>query len=354
MGSIDQAIVDALIAQHIFLLRFAAGERAAVLRILTTMEEELLERLHFKGRAMSEATRADIVTLLNECQTVIADYYDHLSTTALDGLSGLGRIEAEATAGAMSAAFAATIRPALPTEAFFRALVKNTLIEGAPSADWWKGQEQATTTKFANAVRQGLAASETNAKIIQRIRRDVMPVAQRNAAALVQTSVAAVAAEARMETYRKNDEVMAGYRQVSTLDSHTTHVCVAYSGKEWDLERKPVNGNTLPFVSPKGSATGCPRHFNCRSIIAPRTKTFKELGLDVPEFRASTKAASGGPISSKLGFDDYLKRKGPAFTDELLGKGRADLWRKGTITLSQLLDQSGRPLTLAQLRARYE
>lgn len=353
MGSIDQAIVDALIAQHIFLLRFAAGERDAVLRILVTMEGELLERLQFKGLEMSDATRADVTALLRECQTVIADYYGHVKASALDGLAEFGKIEAEATAGAIGAAFAAQITPALPTETFFRVLVKNTLIEGAPSADWWAGQEQAAQTKFANAVRQGLAAGETNGKIIQRIRRDVMPTARRNAAALVQTSVAAVAAEARMETYRQNADVMNGYRQVSTLDSHTTLVCTAYSGKEWDIERKPV-GHSLPFVSPKGSATGCPRHFNCRSIIAPRTKTYKELGLDVPEFRASTKAASGGPVGSKLSFDEYLTRKGPAFTDELLGKGRADLWRSGTISLSQLLDQSGRPLTLAQLRAKYE
>lgn len=353
MGSVDQAIVDALIAQQIYLLRFSASERAAVLQILTNMQIELLERLHFKGRTMSEASRADIIGLLKECQDVIAEYYSHVTDTALSGLGGLGRVEAEATAGAISAAFAAQIVPALPTETYFKVLVKNTLIEGAPSANWWAGQQRNTSERFANAVRQGLAASETNAQIIQRIRRDVMPIARNNAAALVQTSVAAVSAEARMETYRQNTDIMAGFRQVSTLDSHTTLICVSYSGKEWDLERKPI-GHNLPFVSPKGSATGCPRHFNCRSIMAPRTKTFKELGLDVPEFRASTKAASGGPISSKLDFDDYLKRKGPAFTDELLGKGRADLWRSGTISLSQLLDQSGRPLTLAQLRAKYQ
>ncbi|TWI69049.1 phage Mu protein F like protein [Pseudoduganella lurida] len=353
MGSIDQAIVEALLAQHIFLLRFAAGEREAVLRILTTMEEELLDRLTFKGRELSEATRADVAALLKECQTVIGDYYDHVTSSSLDGLSGLGQVEAKATAGAIEAAFAAQITPALPTEGYFRALVKNTLIEGAPAADWWRGQNQALQSKFSNAVRQGLAASETNAKIIQRVRRDVMPMARNHAASLVQTSVATVAGEARMETYRRNDDVINGFRQVSTLDSHTTLVCTAYSGKEWDNERQPV-GHSLPFVSPKGSAAGCPRHFNCRSLIAPRTKTFKELGLDVPEFRASTKAASGGPVASKLTFDEFLTRKGPAFSDELLGKGRAELWRKGTISLSQLLDQSGRPLTLAELRARYE
>ncbi|WP_338762023.1 phage minor head protein [Massilia sp. METH4] len=353
MGGIDQAIIDALIAQHIFLLRFAAGEREAVLAILEKMEEELLERLQFKGKELSEATKADISTLLRQCQTVIGDYYKHVQERALGGLADLGQVEAQATASAFSTAFAVQIAPALPTEAYFRSLVKNTLIEGAPSADWWRGQDQAMQTKFANAVRQGLAASETNARIIQRIRRDVMPVARNHAAALVQTCVSTVGGAARMETYRQNDDLVTGYRQVSTLDSHTSHACVAYSGKAWDKDMKPI-GHSLPFVSPKGAATGTPRHFNCRSVMVPTTKSYKELGIDAPEFRAETKAATGGPVSAAMSFDDFLKRKGDKFADDLLGKGRADLWRDGTITLSQLLDLTGRPLTLAQLRAKYQ
>jgi hypothetical protein len=38
----------------------------------------------------------------------------------------------------------------------------------------------------------------------------------------------------------------------------------------------------------------------------------------------------------------------------MLGKGRAELWRDGKITLQQLLDQRGNPLTLQQLRQRYD
>jgi hypothetical protein len=141
---------------------------------------------------------------------------------------------------------------------------------------------------------------------------------------------------------------------VSTLDSHTTPVCVAYSGKEWNLDREPI-GHSLPFVSPKGgSSTGTPRHWNCRSIMSVITKTFRELGIDLPEFKPSTRAASGGPVSAAMSFEEFIVRKGPRFADELLGKGRAELWRNGTITLSQLLDQTGRPLTLAQLRAKYQ
>jgi len=48
-------------------------------------------------------------------------------------------------------------------------------------------------------------------------------------------------------------------------------------------------------------------------------------------------------------FGNCLKNKPASFADEMLGKGKAELWRSGKITLSQLLDQRGNPLTLTQL-----
>jgi hypothetical protein len=181
----------------------------------------------------------------------------------------------------------------------------------------------------------------------------IIPIARHNAAALVQTSVQTIANQARMDTFEASGDVIKGYRQLSTLDSHTTPTCVAYSGKEWDRNKNPV-GHSLPFVSPKGSPTGTPRHWNCRSVITPITKTFRELGLDIDEFKPSTRAASGGPVAATETFDQYLKRRGDKFADDLLGPGRAQLWRDKKITLTQLLDQSGHPLTLKELRRLYD
>jgi len=59
-----------------------------------------------------------------------------------------------------------------------------------------------------------------------------------------------------------------------------------------------------------------------------------------------------GPVASDLSFDDFLRSQPPDFADEMLGKGRAELWRSGRITLAQLLDARGNPLTLAELRKR--
>ena len=49
-----------------------------------------------------------------------------------------------------------------------------------------------------------------------------------------------------------------------------------------------------------------------------------------------------------LGFWHLIKRA----MDHMLGKGKAQLWREGKITLTDLVDQYGRPLTLKELRER--
>lgn len=353
----DEIIADALIGRQIDIFRFSAHERQSVLRILKRLEDELVDLLFYSGRKLTDTSRADKAALLRQAQQVIAQFYGDAGDEIARDLAGLGEFEARATAASMAAGFAGAIKPALPPEGFFRTLIRDTLIQGAPSADWWKRQAGDLSFRFANEVRQGVAAAETNDQIIRRIRGTkaapgLMDTARHNVAALVQTSVQTVANASRMATFEANEDVIKGWRQLSTLDGHTTLICVAYSGKEWDLKRRPI-GHDLPFVSDKGAATGTPRHWNCRSLISVITKSYRELGLDIPEFRSSARSASGGPVAAGTSFEAYINRQPAGFAADLLGPGRAELWRDGKITLSQLLDQSGRPLSLADLRKKY-
>lgn len=362
---------DELIARQIQLLRLSAGERAKVLAILKQLEDELIELLFYSGRKLTDIGREDKARLLRQAQDAIAEYYGKISDQVGETLGELGRVEAAATAEGLGALYAGAIIPALPPENVLKRLVDNTLIEGAPSAAWWKRQAGDLAFRFKGAVAQGLAAAETNDEIIRRIRGraigytvvegkrvykfagGIMDAARHHIAAQVQTSVMTVANQARMDTFEANEDVIKGYRQLSTLDGRTTVDCVAYSGATWDRNKKPTGTNVLPFVSPKGSASGCPRHWNCRSVIVPITKTFRELGLDIDEFPSTTRAATGGPTSAKEQFEQFLTRKGAAFADDLLGPGRAQLWRDRKITLQQLLDQSGRPLSVRELERLY-
>ncbi|MBC8392615.1 MAG: hypothetical protein H8E17_08640, partial [Deltaproteobacteria bacterium] len=271
-------------------------------------------------------------------------------------LLGLARSEAQATAQSFAAI---GLDAALPTEAALKALVNDALIEGAPIKAWWSKQADNTAFFFNSAVRQeyqtavsrGMSLNETVQQIVRRIigsprlgTPGIMETSRRGATALVHTSIQQVANDARLATFKANDDVIKGVQQLSTLDSKTTAICVAYSGASWDLDGNPINGTTLPFNG------GPPRHWNCRSVLTAITKTYKELGIDIPEAPKGTRASDEGQVRSDITMTEWLKSKPTAYVDDLLGPGRSKLFLDGKITLQQLVDQTGRELTLEQLR----
>lgn len=339
----EQIIFDELLTDALEILQLSASEREKVLAIIAKMQRKLVSILN--EQELSSSKRRQINQVLANANVTINKYYAEISE-AID-VPTLALYSAEGTSYALELALGVEAAN-LPREFYFKSLAKNLIIQGAPQADWWRGQSADTAFKFAAQVRQGLAASETNQQIIRRIvgtegQPGVMDTVKRNAASLVQTSVQSVANDARRETFKANSNLIKGLRQVSTLDSHTSITCRAYSGAEWDLDYNPINGNDLPFNG------GCPRHFNCRSLEVPITKTFRELGVDIDEPRGTTRASDEGQIPIDTTMEGFLKRKGKAYQDEALGKGRAELWRSGKITLRDLVNNLGRPKTLSEL-----
>jgi intein/homing endonuclease len=114
--------------------------------------------------------------------------------------------------------------------------------------------------------------------------------------------------------------------------------CSALDGGRWKLDGTPLPGTKLPFRKP-------PLHWQCRSRLVPIT----ELS-DAP----GTRSSAIGPISSKIKFEQFMDKQGPAFAAEVLGKGRYEFYKANKLTLSQLIDpRSLEPLTLAELREKF-
>lgn len=343
-----QGIFDEVIDNALLVFRLAAQQRGMTVDRLKKLEKELVGKLAEEQVTTRQKRRVE--TFFDLVDKVIDRHYRQLQLE-FDFLGISTTVAEDMQAGLRIVLGYEGIR--LPTDDYFAAIRGNVMIEGAPSQDWWRGQSQDLQFRFAAQVRQGLANAETNQQIISRIvgksgQPGIMETARRNAAALVQTSVQTVANDARRATFKANSDVIKGIRQVSTLDGHTSLTCIAYSECEWDLDFKPIG----PKSKQKPYNGGTPRHFNCRSVEVPITKTFKELGLNIPEPKQTTRASDEGQIDAKTSFKQFLERKGKAYQDEMLGKGRADLWRAGKITLRDLVDGNGRPLTLSELKER--
>lgn len=348
MNALELMLAELYTEHGIDLLRLGAGESddvAAMLDVLIPELERILRRLD-----LTAAAKRDIDAALKEARALFVTQYGAVADSMLTRLQDLARIEGQFAVESLGKVIGRRLK-AISENRLSRA-VANMVIQGAPSADWWGRQGAAAAFRFSQLVRAGFAAGQTTDEIVRQVvgGRDepgILAVSKREARALVHTSIQTVANQSRMEVFQANsgdNGPVRGYRQISTLDSHTTVICMAYDMKTWDLEYRPV-GHDLPYN------TGCPRHFGCRSVIVPWLKTYRELGLDIDEIE-STRASMDGQVSDRLDFGEWLKGKSRAFQDEKLGPGRADLWRRGVITLSDLLDLRGNPLTLEQLKAQ--
>jgi hypothetical protein len=322
-----------------------------VLALLTDMAAEIAVRLQQED--FTEFGKQRMNALLRESNAVIDTYYGKAQAEMVQTLLGLAKIEAEYTASVLSQAFKVQIGMGLPAGPYLEKLVGDTLIQGAASGSWWAKQGQDTQFRFATAVRQGAAQGETTSQIVARVvgRPDapgVMNVSRRNAYALVHTSVQAVANAARLATFRKNADVIECLVWMSTLDSHTCFLCAERDLEEYSLaDLEPLNGGPAAAGGPGAI------HFSCRCAWTTKSKSFAELGIDLREPEAPTRATGAGQVRGDLGFNDWLAGKDAAFRKEYLGAGRAELYESGTITLNDLLDLKGNRLTLEQLRAKY-
>jgi SPP1 gp7 family putative phage head morphogenesis protein len=148
--------------------------------------------------------------------------------------------------------------------------------------------------------------------------------ARQRAQSIVQTSVSSTASDARRATFKANGVRAMQWHGV--LDSKICPVCAIRAGKLWTVDGEPI-GHNIPYLD-------IPCHYWDRCLWLP-------LAGEPP--------ADGGPGLHT--FETWMATLSEAEQDTILGKGRAQLYRDGTITLNDLLDQRGQVLTLAELRA---
>lgn len=336
----EEQLRDAILRGALLLQMFVNGKASEADGVIARLVKDL--RSLINSASLSEATRSEVESLISQADAAIAPAY--ADAAAVVDTHALAIVVSERTVAAMNDILPAAIKT--PSAERLASLTKDVLIDGAPTSAWWEKQASDTAFKFAAAVRQGVTNGETNEKIVARIVSragdGVLDIARRNARTLVHSSIMSAANQARLASFRNNADVIAGVRWLSTLDSHTCLQCAALDGQAWNLEGAALPGTRLDFQVP-------PAHPNCRCVLSPISKTFRELGIAMPEPEPGKRAAFGGQVSAKTTFADFLARQTPEFVDKVLGKTRADLFLAGRLTLTDLVARSGRELTLDEL-----
>lgn len=340
---LSKVLFDSTVELHLDMERVAIQSRAIIVKLLENLEKELIAKV---ADGVTDWSKARIDKQLKEASTVIKQYYDDAAGIAKDTTTNVAQVSASATTDSLLMAVGNQVAmAAIPTASYLETLAGSTIIQGAVQRDWWSRQSEDTVFKFQSAVRQGLVAAETTPQIVKRV-RVVLYISKRNAETLVHTSVQSVANTTREKIFADNDDVMSGKEWSSALDRRTCPTCGALDGKRWTTDSKPI-GHSMVYQIP-------PKHFRCRCSMIPVLKTWKELGINMDELSDNTRASMEGQVTDKT-FADWLARKtetDPAFADRTLGKGRAELWRDGKITMDQMIS-GGKPLSLSELKKKY-
>jgi SPP1 gp7 family putative phage head morphogenesis protein len=385
MPSTNDRLADAFLTHAVYLERIKAGFVTEAVRQLGTLERALVKDLESAKLTTFRKDRYE--RLLVTVRETIKTQYRAMRDGNRESLVDLADLESKWVVRAINGAVGAEVSIPIDLTSIawsmtqLEAIVSDAVLEGSTISEWWGKQAADLRLRYADTVKQGLLRGATTPEIVTQIRGgkgvkgiSLIEEKRRQAEALVRTSVQQVSNDARLATYQANKDIIKGYRQTSTLDGRTSAICQAYSSKQWDLNHRPI-GHRLPFHG------GCPRHFNCRSLIVSILKTWSELagrplkqaddqtidrifrqklrdrGWDeerISKAQRRTQASMDGPMSQDLDYSQWFAGKGKAFQRETLGAGRYELYQRELLKdLSDLVDMKGNPLTVKQLRQKY-
>jgi len=372
---IETKFINAAIKNQVDLERFSEHVLGKVVKVLGQAQDEILKALIVGDptiRPETEWRRKRLERLNARIGEILEEHYAKIGELHEKDLIDLAGYTKDKTAADARRIFGVNLFDVTLTEANLKAIVTETMIEGQVIGKWWESKPLDYRQRIERSINQGmqkielgLVQGESVGELVRAIRgyKDkmgiihpgVMDVTRREAAALVRTSIHQVAQTVRMRIYEANKDVIKGLQVVATLDTRTTPLCRALDGRIFDLERQPLDDDGPPLPP------GPPFHWQCRSTLVPIIKSYAELaGGDLSEEKRAaleamdpgTRASMNGQVSDKITYEEWLKTQSERIQKEVLGETRWDLWRKGKITMADMVHQNGRPLTLEELRKK--
>lgn len=103
-----------------------------------------------------------------------------------------------------------------------------------------KEWEEGAANRVSQTIRAGYVQGLTTPEIVRSVRDTAMVPSRQNLQAITRTALQHAANESRMATWNANQDIITGYRWVSTLDSRTTPQCQALDGQVFKMGEGPM------------------------------------------------------------------------------------------------------------------
>lgn len=208
--------------------------------------------------------------------------------------------------------------------------------------------------KIASGMFTGASYSEMRKEIV-----GLTSMAERNADTLVRTWVQTANVNAQKAVYDANVDIVGKVEWSAVLENGyqasgrgTCLRCAALDGRIWETESK-----TIPPI---------PLHPKCRCMLLPKTKTWRDLGLDLDEIEDKVRPYTIRPDKSRFGeagvrtilkagksdlrYGEWIATQSKKVQIDALGEARYSLIKSGKISFDDLVKSDGTLKTLKELQ----
>ena len=340
MATVNEKLQSDAIRHAIFLQRLRTQE---VKEILTLLNEDVYPDVlaEIKRRTGLKLTTKRFNAMKRAYEIILREGYANASAKLKADLKPIAINEAEFQVALLDKAVSPIrLSFTVPSTRTLQALV-NSDIQGQTIDKWFSNLSRSTSDEITRRLKIGLTQGDSIQRLNQRIRgtkaRDfndgVIQASRRHAETIVRTSVTDITTKAREETYKENDDIIKEVQWISTLDKATSDICQALDGKVF-----PIDEGQRP-----------PAHMQCRSTTVPITKSWKELGINLAEAPPGTRSSLNGQIPETVKYPEWLKTQPKGIQEEALGKGRAEIFRRGKLPNKEIFKIRDKPLTLKEM-----
>lgn len=200
------------------------------------------------------------------------------------------------------------------------AVILAQAVRGNTLGQWLRGIRNNTKVQVRTKVVSGINDNLNLVQILRSVRGTVSKrfkdgvwnKVSNHLDAITNTSVQSYSNTAKVEIWKEAD--VKKYMWLSVLDNRTSHICRARSNKIYIVGEGPIP----------------PAHPRCRSSII----RYQE-GMVIPE-----------------SYSEWLRKQPREDVEDILGKGKANLFLSNKTNLDKFITPAGRELTLTELKAR--
>lgn len=358
--NVNDKILDKLIEDSIDIQRYEVTVQRKVIKDLKALENKVIEELKDSGvitTVRQQTKEKRLKELLKNTKSTIGIAYKEISESQVTILKEVAQLSELQTTTALNVSLKVDLITPAISQTQLNVIASSTLIEGAPTKQWWARKSSQFQAKFEDTVRAGMIRGETTDTIVKTLigtkanqfKDGAFNAQKRGAEAIVRSSIQTVANTARLETYQNNRDILEGIQWSSFFDNRTSPTCQVLDGMQWDMDGNPLKGgynDGRPFP-------GATAHWNCRSSQISIVKSWDDLGSKVKvEVPVGTRASMDGQVAGNQNYEQWLGTKSVGFQKEVMGVQKQKLWSEGKVSFTDLVSQSGNPLTLKQLRKK--